>query len=413
MPLEKKSLLLKKIVFFDANNLKQKKICLFNFFYKLEHLDSFLMHDDKDIKFIMDYVHYVDIVEVFRFCGFPSVEVVEDVKTWIDLEKGYTLNWLWKNLSLHFKEQGVPNKHVFFSLIAEMEKKMELPSQILNYLSEFEKRWFLGKNVPENRNKDDWCMVKRKLSSFFSFLCSQNINIIKLFIKQMKYFDLEKMILFCDKCKYFYENRPEKWSISSIFLRCNYRAKEFLEYNNEDIKFIATHPFYKNILALYRECGFPPATMVREVDTWVNIKEGITPEWLWNNLSLNFKGAKIPKKEIFFYSVTHVERDISFIGYYQIIKYKLKKETRDNNQKCSDGYNEKNIDKAHELLVLLARKKIEDVFSFINIALELSADQIADFFDKIIYFYSTAKENKINCAYFFRLYEKGVFIFRE
>ena len=412
MPLEKKSLLLKKIVFFDANNLKQKKICLFNFFYKLEHLNSFLMRDDKDIKFIAEYVHYVDIVEVFRFCGFPSVEVVEDVKTWIDLEKGYTLNWLWKNLSLHFKEEGVPNKHVFFSLIAEMEKKIELPSQILNYLSEFENHWFLGKNVPENRNKDDWCMVKRKLSSFFSFLSSQNIRVTKLFIIQMKHLDFEKMILFCDKCKYFYENRPEICSLPSLFLKCNDVAEKLLTYNHEDIKFIATHPFYKNIVEIYRLREFPPATMVRTVDTWVNITEGMTPAWIWNNLSLNFKGVGIPKKEVFFSQVVGVERNVEFMRYCQIIEYGLKKNIKNNNQKVIDVYNEKNINKAHELLMFLARKKIYNALSFIDILLELDTDKISYFCDKIMYFYSTAKEERSIVPIFLDSMDK-VYLFLE
>ena len=412
MSLKSESFFLKKIIIFDEDRMEQENLCLFNFFYKIEHLYSFMMYDDKDIKFIMEHVYYAHIIEVFRFNGFPSVAVVEHVKTWIDLKKGYTLDWLWKNLSLHFKEQGVPNKHVFFSLIAEMEKEIELPNQILNYLSEFEKHWFLGKNVQENRNKDDWCMVKKKLSHFFLFLCQQHVNITKLFIFQMKHLDFERMILFCDKCKYFYENRKERSSISSLFLRCNDTAEKLLTYNNEDIKFITTHPFYKNILACYRLCEFPPAAMVRTVDTWVNLKEGITPAWIYDNLSLNFKGSKIPEKEVFFSCVAHVERDINFILYSQTIEYGLKKDKRDNNQKCSDDYNEKNIDKVHALLLLLIRKKIYDVLLFINIILELDADQISDFCDKIIYFYSTAKETRSIVPIFLDSMEK-VYLFLE
>ena len=412
MPLEQESLFLKKIILFDVYSMTQENLCLFNFFYKIEHLYSFLMHDDKDIKFIMNHVYYASIVEVFRFYGFPSVAVVEHVKTWVDLKKGYTLDWLWKNLSLHFKEQGVPNKHVFFSLIAEMEKEIELPNEILNYLSEFENHWFLSERIPKNCNKDDWCMVKKKLNNFFSFLFSQNITISKLFITQMKYFDLEKMILFCDKCKCFYENRQEIWSISSLFLRSTHATETLLKYNNEDIKFIATHPFYKNILVIYRRCEFPPATMVREVDTWVNLREGITPVWIWNNLSFNFKASEIPEKKVFFSSVAHVTRNIYFIRCYQIIKYGLKQEKRDNNQKCSDAYNKKNVDKAHDLLMLLARKKIDNPFSFINIVLELDTDKIADFCDKIIYFYSKAKETRSIIPIFLDSMEK-VYLFLE
>ena len=411
-PLEKKYLFFKKLIPFDVSRVKKNYSYLFNFFYKLEHLDSFLMYDDKNITFITEHVHSVDIVEVFRFCGFPSVEVVEHVKTWINLEKGYTLDWLWKNLSLNFKEQGVPNKHVFFSLIAEMEKKIRLSSQSLTYLAELKKCWIQGTKRPVNRNKGDWCMVERKLNSFFSFLSSKNIMITKLLFNQMKYFDFEKMISFCDKCKCFYENSQEKLSISSFFLKSRSKAETLLKYNNEDIKFIATHLFYKNILAIYRSCEFPPATMVREVDTWVNIKEGITPKWLWNNLSLNFKGWQIPKKEIFFYSVTHVERDINFIKYYQIIEYGLKREKRNNNQKCSYAYTEKHIDKAHELLMLLARKTIDNALSFVNIVLELDTDQISDFCDKIIYFYSTAKETRSIVPIFLGSMEK-VYLFLE
>ena len=395
MPLEKESLFIKKIIFLYAANIKQKIILLFNFFYKIEHLDSFLRHDDKDIKYIMKHVYYVDIVEVFHFCGFPSVEVVEHVKTWINLEKGYTLDWLWKNLSLNFKEQGVPNKHVFFSLMAEMGKEIRLSSQSLTYLYELKKCWDLGNNIPKHRNKDDWWMIKIKLSSFFLFLSSKDINITKVFFDKMKNFDFEKMVFFCDKCKCFYENREERWSISSFFLKYDYAVKKFLNYNNEDIKFIATHPFYKNILALYRRREFPPAKMVREVDTWVNTREGMTPEWIWNNLVLNFKNLRIPGKEVFFSRVAHVARDVNFIRYYRIIEYGLKQEKRDDdNKKCNDLYNEKNIDKANELLVLLARKKICNVLLFINIILELDADKSTDFCDKIIWFYSKAKETK-------------------
>ena len=71
MPLEKESLFFKKLILFDVDNLKQKKICLCNFFYKIDHLYSFLMHDGNDIKFIMEHVYYAYIIEVFRFYGFP------------------------------------------------------------------------------------------------------------------------------------------------------------------------------------------------------------------------------------------------------------------------------------------------------------------------------------------------------
>ena len=410
MPLKKESLFLKKMRTFDANGLTQKNLCLFNFFYKLEHLYSFLMHDDKDIKFIMDHVYYVDIVEVFHFCGFPSVEDVEHVKTWINLKKGYTLDWLWKNLSLHFKEQGVPNKYVFFSLIAEMEKEIELPSQMSNYFSEFEKRWFLGKKALKHRHKNDWCMVKKKFNNFFSFLSSRNIKITKFFIMQMKYFDFEKMILLCDKCKCFYENRPEAFAIPPFFLNSDYEDDKLLKYNHEDIKFIATHPFYENILVLYHGRAFPSATMVRTVDnTWVNIKEGMTPEWIWDNLSRYFKNAGIPKKEVFFSQVVGVERNVEFMRYCQIIEYGLKK---NNNQKVIDDYNEKNINKAYELLMFLARKKIYNALSFIDIVLELNYEQVADFCDKIIWFYSKAKETRSIIPIFLDSMEK-VYLFLE
>ena len=412
MPLEQELLFIKKISLFDADSLKQKDLCLFDFFYKLDHLYSFLMHDDKDIKFIMEHVYYVGIVEIFRFCGFPSVKVVENVKTWVDLEKGYTLDWLWKNLSLHFKEQGVPNKHVFFSLIAEMKKEIKLPNKMSNYLSEFEKCWFHGKKIPKHRNKDDWCMVKRKLNNFFSFLSSKNIMVTKIFFTQMKHFDFEKMISFCDKCKCFYENSQEKLSISWFFLKSSCAAEVLLKYNNEDIKFIATHPFYKNIITLYRACEFPPATIVRKVDTWINIREGITPEWIWNNLSLSFRGSGIPEKEVFFSRVIHIERDVNFTRYYQIIEYGLQTEKSDNSQKCSDAYNKKNIEMANELLVFLARKKIYNVFSFIDIVLELDVDKIADFCDKIIYFYSKSEETKSIIPIFLNSMEQ-VYLFLE
>ena len=413
MPLKKEFLFLKKIISFDAKRPKQNNSCLFDFFYKIEHLYSFLMCDDKNIKFIMEHVYYVHIIEVFRFCGFPSIQVVKHVRTWVNLEKGYTLNWLWKNLSLHFKEQGIPNKHVFFSLIAEMEKEIELPSQMSNYLSEFEKRWFLVYNARKDRHKDDWCMVQRKLSNFFLFLSLRHINISVAYLTKMKHFNFERLISFCDKCKCFYENRPETWSIASFFINTNYAAEKLLKYNYEDIKFIATHPFYKDILALYRAREFPPAAIVRTVDTcWINIQEGITQEWIWNNLALNFKSAGIPEKEVFFSQVAGIERNVEVMHFYQIIEYGLKKEKRDNNQKCSDAYNERNIDKAHELLVLLARKKIDDVLSFIDILLELDTDKISYFCNKIMYFYSTAKEKRSIIPIFLDSMEK-VYLFLE
>ena len=178
-----------------------------------------------------------------------------------------------------------------------MEKEIKLSNQASIYLFNLEKRWHLGKKVPEHRNKDEWCMVKRKLSSYFSFLYSKKIEITIMFMRQMQNFDFEKMISFFDKCKCFYENRPEKWTISSLCLRSKDTIEKLLKYNHEDIKFIARHPFYKNILAIYHWREFPSATMVREVDTWVNIREGITPKWIWNNLSLNSKSSKIPEKE--------------------------------------------------------------------------------------------------------------------
>ena len=412
MPLKLESLFLKKIISFYVIKLQQKNSHWFNFFYKIEHLYSFLIYNDKDIKCIMEHVYYVDIAEVFRFCGFPSVEVVENVRTWVDLEKGHTLDWLWKNLSLHFKEQEIPNKHVFFSLISEMKKAILLPCIMSESIDQFEKDWLLCKNLPENRNRDDWCMIKRKLSSFFSFLFSKNIILTRVFIKQIKHFDFERMILFCDKCKCFYENSQEKLLISSFFLRSPCAAETLLKYNNEDIKFIATHPFYKNILIIYRRREFPPARMVREINTWVNIREGVTLEWIWNNLSLSFKGSGIPEKDVFFSRVAHVERNIQLIGYYKVIECGFKKEKRDNNKKRSDGYNEKNIEKANELLILLERKKIEDVLSFINIALELSVDRVTDFLDKIIYFYSKAEETRSIASIFLCSMEK-VYLFLE
>ena len=384
-----------KTILFYQNYFGEGFPVFFEFFDGVEDLELFANYKNKNIKFIAKHPYYAQIEKIYHYCGFPFAPTVQGVETWINLNKGMTLSWLWEHLSDYFEGYEIPEKTNFFSIFAKYKENTM-------FFYEF------NQCVPNIISGDNFCVkTKKKLHIFLMhFFLKKNkiIYSLCLIINQMTEYEL---LLFIDKVRCFYENISQKDSALSNFITNYEKAKKFIRYKNRDIKFIAKHPCYSYLMEIYCKCEFPPVDVVKEVDSWIYLHSGLTLEQLWKNFLKYFKAKGIPKEQLLFFQTMYIKGDRNFFKNIENWLSILKERRVQKYKVTDDGIHSKKIDqKLYCLFGILLEKRVADINSFVEVMIELQDDDLLAFCSMVTYFYINCEEKRSIVTLFLNTSEK-------